>query len=158
MASSFRDSFRLNKEAFLYVTRTIESALEPSSIPVVLQVAAVLRFLGEGSYQRSVGKDFDIGLGRSTVSKILTRILNAMERKLCPMWIKLAMSQEKVQESKRFFFEKYGIPGVIGCVDGTHIKIRKPHEDSSLFYNRKGYYSMNALVVSSLILYNRFLS
>lgn len=148
LSFSFRGAFRLNKEAFLYIKRKIESGLEPCSIPVVLQLAAALRFLAEGSYQRSVGKDFDIGLGRSTVSKILTRVLNTMQTKLCPVWIKLAMSEEETHESKRFFFEKYRIPGVIGCVDGTHVRILKPHEDSSIFYNRKGYYSMNALIVS----------
>ncbi|XP_055628063.1 putative nuclease HARBI1 [Toxorhynchites rutilus septentrionalis] len=33
------------------------------------------------------------------------------------------------------------------CVDGTHIKIIPPNQNRNLFYNRKGFYSLNVLIV-----------
>jgi hypothetical protein len=35
-----------------------------------------------------------------------------------------------------------GLPGVFGCVDGTHIPIRAPSTDSGSYYNRKGFHSI----------------
>ena len=50
------------------------------------------------------------------------------------------------------FFKKTDFPGVIGCVDGTHIKILAPNkEDQHLYYNRKGFFSLNAMIVRMLI-------
>ncbi|XP_036327412.1 putative nuclease HARBI1 [Rhagoletis pomonella] len=57
------------------------------------------------------------------------------------------MTEDEKTKSKQHFHQNFGIPGVIGCVDGTHIKITKPHKDSSLFYNRKGYFSINAMII-----------
>lgn len=60
------------------------------------------------------------------------------------------MSDVEKQEAKRYFYDKSRIPGVTMCVDGTHIKIFKPSVDTHLFYNRKGFYSLNAMIVSSV--------
>ncbi|XP_036340860.1 putative nuclease HARBI1 [Rhagoletis pomonella] len=47
-----------------------------------------------------------------------------------------------------YFFEKTRIPGIVMCVDGTHIKILKPAAGNAhLYYNRKGYYSVNAMII-----------
>ncbi|CAL2041673.1 unnamed protein product [Caenorhabditis brenneri] len=35
------------------------------------------------------------------------------------------------------------IPGVVGCIDGTHIRIPAPPENEHLFVNRKSYHSLN---------------
>ena len=45
-------------------------------------------------------------------------------------------------------FANLGLPQTVGAIDGTHIPIIAPSENSSDFYNRKGYYSiiMQALV------------
>ncbi|XP_036317346.1 uncharacterized protein LOC118732320 [Rhagoletis pomonella] len=66
--------YRLNKEAFVMVLNTIERYIPPTSISSILKLCAVPRFLAEGSYQRSVGNDMNISLGRSIVSETLTQI------------------------------------------------------------------------------------
>uniref|UniRef100_A0A1I8N8U6 Uncharacterized protein n=1 Tax=Musca domestica TaxID=7370 RepID=A0A1I8N8U6_MUSDO len=39
-------------------------------------------------------------------------------------------------------------PGIVGCVDGTHIRIKSPGDElKALYYNRKEYYSINAMVI-----------
>ncbi|KYM82967.1 Putative nuclease HARBI1 [Atta colombica] len=47
----------------------------------------------------------------------------------------------------RKFEQVYGFPNVIGTIDGIHIKICAPKEDSDLYINRKGFHSMNVQVV-----------
>lgn len=38
--------------------------------------------------------------------------------------------------------ERFGIPGVIGCIDGCHIPIKAPKENPVDFYNRKMFHSV----------------
>lgn len=48
------------------------------------------------------------------------------------------------------FFDKYGMPGVIGCVDGTHVAIVPPKNQEHIYVNRKNYHSINTQLVSTL--------
>lgn len=148
--------YRLNKEAFVMVLDEIAPFLKRSRIPAIIQLATAIRFLATGAYQGVIGKDADLSMGRSTVSTILWRIVNALEFKICPHWIKLKMTPEEKTNSKLHFFTKYQIPGIIGCIDGTHIKISKPNKDEYLFYNRKGTFSINAMIVSSYFFFFQF--
>lgn len=76
-------------------------------------------------------------------------MIQIMETFLCPKWIYFNYSEEEKLAAKLYFFEKCGIPGIIGCVDGTHIRIIRPKEDiQHLYYNRKGFHSINAMIVS----------
>lgn len=149
---SFSQIFRLSKTAFVDLLSDLEPFLKPlkrcSSIPNVIKLASFLRFCAQGSYQSSVGNDFNLGLAQSTTSLVLQEIISTMEQHICPKWISLDYSREEKQQAKMFFYERSGIPGVIGAVDGTHIKIRGPEKRiHHLFYNRKGYYSLNAMIV-----------
>ncbi|XP_050339117.1 putative nuclease HARBI1 [Bactrocera neohumeralis] len=62
-------------------------------------------------------------------------------------WINLELSNVEKSEAKKDFYQKYGFPGAILCVDGTHIKIVAPTKDKFLYYNRKGYFSINAMII-----------
>ncbi|XP_017478160.1 PREDICTED: putative nuclease HARBI1 [Rhagoletis zephyria] len=106
-----------------------------------------MRFLAEGGFQRSIGKDLHIALHRSTISKVLKEMLNILERTQCPKWIKLRMSFDEIRQSKLYFSNNFNIPGVIGCIDGTHVKLLKPNDNDHLYYNRKGCFSVNAMII-----------
>lgn len=52
------------------------------------------------------------------------------------------------------FYEDFNFPGVVGCVDCTHIAIFPPKIDDEenpehIYVNRKGYHSINVQLVSS---------
>lgn len=50
-------------------------------------------------------------------------------------------------ETAQNFYDNYGqIPNCIGCVDGTHIRIVAPSYNEADYMNRKGFYSINAMV------------
>lgn len=57
-------------------------------------------------------------------------------------------SEEETRANCQEFYRKFAIPGVIGCIDGTHINIVSPNKNSHLYYNRKGNYSLNTTLVS----------
>jgi len=45
------------------------------------------------------------------------------------------------------FESRYGFPGVVGCIDGSHIPIKAPSLDRDSYINRKGFASVNLLAV-----------
>ncbi|CAG4966662.1 unnamed protein product [Parnassius apollo] len=53
-------------------------------------------------------------------------------------------------------YQKFGIPEVLGYIDGTHIKLKKPTQHEELYVNRKGEHTLNAQMVcdSSLKILN----
>ena len=45
------------------------------------------------------------------------------------------------------FYEMAEFPGMVGCVDGTHIRIQSPSEQEYEYVNRKGYRSLNVQLI-----------
>lgn len=144
--------FRLNKCGFKYLLEEVERSFKPvvrsSSVPNIIKLAATLRFFAQGSYQQGVGQDFLVGMCQAGISKTIAEMLTFIEQKICGKWISFAMSPEEKIEAKITFFNETGFPGVLGCVDGTHISIVAPTQSEHLFYNRKGFHSLNAMIVS----------
>lgn len=60
-------------------------------------------------------------------------------------WPKGPTLNEKVSEFDNL--RPNGMPGAIGCIDGTHIKIPAPCKGDNSYYNRKGYHSVLAQAV-----------
>ncbi|XP_055910547.1 putative nuclease HARBI1 [Eupeodes corollae] len=88
-------------------------------------------------------KDEIIRRNNSIVNQLC---LNVMENSVHR--IEMELSEEEKNEAKLHFFQQAGIPGIIGVVDGTHIKILAPKKaDQHMYYNRKGYFSLNVMLV-----------
>lgn len=53
------------------------------------------------------------------------------------------------------FYNRFGFPGVVGCIDCTHVAIVAPNTNNAdhpehIYVNRKGYHSVNTQIVSNL--------
>ena len=48
-----------------------------------------------------------------------------------------------IRRAKLEFHNVAGFPGVIGCVDGSHIPIISLHQDEYAYVNRKNFHSIN---------------
>ncbi|XP_014666971.1 PREDICTED: putative nuclease HARBI1 [Priapulus caudatus] len=55
--------------------------------------------------------------------------------------------QDRLAEIKVGFYRKWQFPGVIGCVDGTHVAIRTPPRNEDVFVCRKGFHSINIMLI-----------
>lgn len=155
---SFIKFFRINKDGFLYLMPKLSDFLKPSTrcsaIPPILKLCCALRFFADGSYQRSSGNDFNIGVSQPTVCLILKEIIEFFERKICKKWINARMTEEEKNKNKMLFFSKTRFPGVIGCIDGTHVRIVAPRKElQHLYLNRKGYYSLNVMIVRKTVIF-----
>ncbi|XP_067634768.1 putative nuclease HARBI1 [Eurosta solidaginis] len=146
------NSAALSREAFMDLLSSTYNLLQQcsraKSIPTILKLATLLRFCAQGSYQLSIGNENTFGLVQPTVSVVLTEVLNILENSLCQRWIKSNYDEAELQQAKLYFFNISRIPGIIGCVDGAHIKIVAPKKElQHLYNNRKGFYSINAMIV-----------
>ena len=54
---------------------------------------------------------------------------------------------------KAKFFSVAGFPGVLGCVDGTHIPIMAPSVDNYAYVNRKNFHSINVQAVCDYMIF-----
>ena len=52
------------------------------------------------------------------------------------------------KKTVKFFYEKFGIPAVLGCIDGTHVNIIAPKDAKHLYRNRKQKFSLYVTLVS----------
>ncbi|CAH1645625.1 unnamed protein product [Spodoptera littoralis] len=92
-------------------------------------------------YQTLVGQS----VSQTTVSRAVRQVTEALNSILLQyvIWPKDVQDRNKI---KRQFY-KFGIPGVLGCIDGTHIAILRPVEHEERFFNRKGYHSLNVMII-----------
>ncbi|CAG5019536.1 unnamed protein product [Parnassius apollo] len=61
--------------------------------------------------------------------------------------LRIYKSKSERDAIKRRFYEKFNIPAVLGCIDGTHISIVRPTENEERFFNRKHFHSRNVLII-----------
>lgn len=102
----------------------------------------------------------------STASRIIAKVTLAIGR-LYPQFVKMPL-QNNLLQTQTNFYHKASFPRVIGCVDGSHVRIQSPGkslnfasslhsvyylffvvggEDPEIFRNRKGYFSINMQAV-----------
>lgn len=108
------------------------------------QILVFLWFTGhETDTFRNVAERFNISA--STLCLVVRRVINFFSS-VCGGVIKWPSDDEKVEIESHF--RANGLPGVVGVVGVTHIKIDKPQRDPSLYLNQKRFYSVRLQVVS----------
>ena len=60
-------------------------------------------------------------------------------------WVKMP-SQGEAEKTMRAFHERYGLPSVFGCIDGTQVCIQAPSVDEAAYVNRKHNHAINVQV------------
>ncbi|KAJ3661733.1 hypothetical protein Zmor_006120 [Zophobas morio] len=151
----FRKMFRfprnLAHEYFLQMHQFLEDGQRSTRIPAVTQFFIALHFYAHGSYQKSIGKDRDHSVCQSSVSRCLHRVTNTIVNHLAPRFIKFPQTIDEITDVKNGFFDKFGFPGVVGAIDGTHIAIVCPplggRPPGNVYLNRKNFYSINAQII-----------
>lgn len=140
-----RARYRFGRESIMYITNLLADELRRKTqrnhpLSVVQQVLIALRFYASGSFLQVVGDT--VGVDKSTVSRVVTNVSLALVAKQ-QQYIKWPKDQQELSKLKTSFYDRGRFPCVIGCVDGTHIRIQAPHENENGYVNRKGFHSIN---------------
>lgn len=84
-------------------------------------------------------------IGKATAWRSVRKVVHALYKRAAS-FIKWP-SHEEVQANVDMIQRRYGFPGVVGAIDGTHIKITGPKHNRAAYVNRKGYYSIQLQVL-----------
>ena len=91
-----------------------------------------------------VGELFDIS--ESTAHAIVESLCEILVRDLMPWFVHWPELQEQ-RVIADTLEEIYGFPGVVGCIDCTHIKMNQPLEFPQDFITRKQVFTINLQAV-----------
>ena len=143
-----RSRYRFGRDSIEFLTEILKNDLQRQTkrnhaLSPTQQILVALRFFASGSFLQLIGDT--VGLPKSSVSRAVKDVSLALAQKQNEFisW----PSPAELQEVKRGFYDKGGFPGVIGCVDGTHVRIQAPTANENDFVNRKGFHSINVQAV-----------
>jgi nuclease HARBI1 len=145
---AFYKRYRFSKPVFTMLCNSLREELQHAThrneaLSVENQLACALRYYATGSFQQVVGDTLHVSV--STVNRVITRVSTALTNKLNEH-VKFPNAGER-DIQKQMFYNIVGFPGVVGAIDGTHIRIKRPSENPVQFFNRKCYYSINVMAV-----------
>ncbi|CAH2095445.1 unnamed protein product [Euphydryas editha] len=146
----FRARYRLSKKVFKYLCRELRRLTNlRSSQRVSMQhkVLTALFFYATGSYQKPIGAANNIS--QKMCSVYIEQVTQALTHKnILQKYIRFPDTPAARQAVSQRFYRKYGIPRVVGCIDGSHFRIVVPRqEEEHLYYSRKHYHSLNVQMV-----------
>jgi hypothetical protein len=113
-------------------------------MPLEKKVMMTVWALANQDVYRKVANIFDTSRGAS--HRYIMEVCAAIVKYLKPKYIHLPTDAECASIASATE-SKFGIPGVCGFIDGTHIPVKPPAKDRDSFINRKGYPSINVLAV-----------
>lgn len=153
---NFRQMYRLNvdsaRDLFEEIIPHLNNGQRRSKIPTVVRFFSALHFLAHGSYQKSVAQDRLTGMSQPALSRCIHEVINVIVNHLSNNFIKFPRNPVEIANVKNGFFRKHEIPGIIGCIDCTHVKIVTPSffqldNPPNVFMNRKNFYSINCQLI-----------
>ena len=87
------------------------------------------------------------GIALSTASKIIHEVCKAITEHFGSKYICLPRMEEEMIQKASEFESKYGMMQAIGCIDGTHVPILRPIENSLGYYFYKMFFSLTVQAV-----------
>ncbi|XP_070564609.1 uncharacterized protein [Ptychodera flava] len=141
--------FRICKDIFTIVLGRISRVISiehPGGRPQVSpekQLLVWIWYMVNQESIREVGHIFN--LSKSTVHSLVKRVTKAVIATMKDV-IKWP-AQERQREISQGFQLDYGLPGVVGIIDGTHIRLSGCIGGAQDYINRKGYASMQLQVI-----------
>ena len=145
-----RSRYRFGRRVINYIVELVAAEITPNTnrnhaVSAEMQVLVTLRFLASGSFLQVIGDTF-LGFDKSTVSRVVRRVTQALAAKLGD-FIRFPSTRAERDEIKQGLFRVGGFPCAIGCIDGTHVRITAPHQNEPDYVNRKGYHSINVQAI-----------
>ncbi|RVE47351.1 hypothetical protein evm_007950 [Chilo suppressalis] len=148
----FVENYRVTKDLFNFIYEELRPFLpvskRRSDISPKYKLLVALSFFATGSYQKIVGGTYGTLMSQQSVSRAINEVTTALNcDQILNKWIKFPQSRSERDFIKRRFYDKFGIPAVLGCIDGTHVAIVRPTENEERFFNRKHFHSRNVMII-----------
>ena len=150
IAEEWMKNFRMPREQFEALADELSPHISPDpsspgmGLSVEKKLGITLYLLKDTGSITVTANAF--GVSAPTVSKTIRSVCNAINTNLGPRYLKLPRDNE-LYETVNLFQERFGFSQVLGAVDGTHIAINKPTENSQGYFSYKMKYTLNVQAV-----------
>ena len=140
IAEEWMKNFRMPREQFEALADELSPHISPDpsspgmGLSVEKKLGITLYLLKDTGSITLTANAF--GVSAPTVSKTIRSVCNAINTNLGPRYLKLPRDNE-LYETINLFQERFGFSQVLGAVDGTHIAINKPTENSQGYFSYK---------------------
>ncbi|XP_057290960.1 putative nuclease HARBI1 [Hydractinia symbiolongicarpus] len=145
-------NLRMDYPTFMNLVDKIRVEVEPAhnsfridTLSAEKRTAMVLYYLKDQGSLRMTCNTFGVSL--ATLSKSLRSVCGAINDILGPELIKFPRTEAELKHAATLFESKFGFPQAIGCVDGTHIPIKRPTENAQEYFCYKMKYSLNCQAI-----------
>ncbi|XP_011312962.1 putative nuclease HARBI1 [Fopius arisanus] len=101
-------------------------------------ILITLRFYASGSFQMCIADMKLFCVSQPIVSRIIANVTEAIVT-LTDEFIRFPQTHQKLEEISQGFEVKSSFPGIIGCIDCTHIAFHAPVEEPWSYQNYKGF-------------------
>jgi hypothetical protein len=87
------------------------------------------------------------GIHQCTVSKTVKVVCDAINNIVGPLYLHLPKNKEDMTKLASQFEVKFGMIQAFGCIDGTHVQIKRPIKNGQDYFCYKQYFSLNVQAV-----------
>lgn len=108
-------------------------------------MAVTLRHLATGASYADLMYSFRVA--KNTMCVFIPEVLEAIIQEYADEVLPPVITPEQWEQIADDFQTKWNFPHACGAIDGKHVRIKKPKDSGSLFYNYKVFFSMILLAV-----------
>ena len=136
--------YRFPRSSIIGLATSMENELKhrtmrSNALSPVSQVCVALNYYATGALFGNLQSAFNVS--KPTISRVIHRVSAVLTNRLCEEVF--IPSPANIDRNCQAFFDIAHFPNVLGCIDGSHVRIKPPSEDEFINVNRKGYHSIN---------------
>ena len=144
--------FRMSKDSFNKLLSELRPYICPNpltpnyrALSAEKKLAVTLYYLKDTGSLGMTANAFGIAI--CTASTVIFEVCQAISKNLGPTYIHLPKDEDEMRQKVSEFESKFGMTQAFGCVDGTHIPILCPVENSQDYFCYKHYHSLSVQAV-----------
>ena len=148
----WKKNFRLSKDLFFKLHDEISPYISPDlktpnhrALSSKTKLALTLYFFKDTGSLGMTANSFGVAI--NTAAAVITEVCNAISKHLSTRYIHLPTDTDSMRRKVSEFEAKFGMINAFGCIDGTHIPIKCPIDDSQDLFCYKQYFSLNVQAV-----------
>lgn len=149
----FREMFRMDIGDFEFILNRISDLISPKErlggtrpIGSEERLALTLRYLATGDSFQSLSFQYRISI--RAISYIVKGCCKAVVERLTPDFIKVPATEAEWLDVSKRFEDRWNYPHALGAIDGKHVRIQKPKNGGSFYYNYKHTHSIILMAIA----------